>query len=100
MQTNYDYTHTHHQTTSGTSFPWQYQPVKKAIHHPDLDDYTAYGLQLYHCRNNQRLLIANIDDISTNQQFVEQLAMRFTLYQLSPIHFYDAVYDAVADASA
>ena len=81
--------------TNTTIFPWQYQPVKTAHTHPDNGCYTGYGLALYQCRNNQRTLIDTIADISTCQEYVENLALSFTMHLLSPVHFREAVLDAI-----
>ncbi len=84
-------------TTAATVFPWQYQPVKKLNSHTDLGTYETYSLQLFHCCDGKRQPIASIDDISVDQEFVEQLALQFTLHQLSPVHFLDAVCDAITE---
>lgn len=80
---------------SDTVFPWQYQKVKTMHTHPDAGSYTAYGLELYQCKNGQRTHIDTITDISTRQDYVENLALAFTINQLSPVHFRDAVLDAI-----
>ena len=81
--------------THQTIFQWQYQPVKTIQSHPDTGTYTAYGLALYQCENGHRQAISQINDISVNQEFVENLALQFTLHQLSPVHFLDAILDSL-----
>lgn len=87
----------HIQTIHHTNIPfhWQYQPVKKEFFHPDGGTYFSYGLQVYRCQNQLREPVAYIDDISVCQNFVEDLALRFTVHQLSPVHLHDAVIDAL-----
>lgn len=83
------------QNIHNTIFQWQYQPVRTAHSHPDIGVYTAYGLALFQCQNGQRQFVSQIDDISSCQEVVENLALQFTLRQLSPVHFLDAVLDAL-----
>ena len=80
---------------TNTPFHWQYQPVKKEFSHPDGGTYFGYGLQVYQCQSELREPVASIDDISVCQNFVEDLALRFTMHQLSPVHLHDAVIDAL-----
>ncbi len=80
---------------SDSVFPWQYQPVKTVHSHPDAGCYTSYGLALYQYKKGQRTLIDTIIDISTCQEYVENLAISFTIHQLLPVHFRDAVLDAI-----
>lgn len=82
-------------SSADTLFPWQYQPVKNLHTHPDTGCYTGYGLELYHCQNGYKTLLDTIHDISTRQEYVENLALSFTFHQLSPVHFRDAVLDAI-----
>ncbi len=86
---------TFHNTTQTIAYRWQYEVIKQTMVHPDIGIYNTYGLQLYQCQNSQCQLIASVNDISTDRQLVEQLASRFTLHQLSPQHFRDAVIDAL-----
>lgn len=82
-------------TQSCMTVHWQYQPFQAQYCHPDGTRYASYGLQVWLCCNGQRQLGTSIGDISTDQDFVETLALQFTLQQLSPIHFYEAVIDAL-----
>ena len=78
-----------------TTAHWLYLPFKKQYINSDGTTYDSYGLQVWLCQNGQRQPEASIGDISTYQDVVENLALQFTMQQLSPIHFYEAVMDAL-----
>ena len=77
------------------AFLWHYQPIKTSQFHPDTGFYITYGLQLYQNENGILIPLIILPDISTNLDFVENLALTFTVNQLSPLHLYDAVLDAM-----
>lgn len=84
-----------HQTTDShnTLFHWEYRSIPETCSHPDCGVYISYGIQAYqHCDEHCQLISA-VHDISTKQQFVEQLAILFTRQQLSPLHLFDVITD-------
>ena len=78
-----------------TAFLWHYQPIKTSQFHPDLGFYITYGLQLYQNENGILIPLIILADVSTDQDFVENLALTFTINQLSPLHLHDAILDAM-----
>ena len=72
---------------------WEYQPVGTQCFHPDIGSYRTYGLQVYQNTGQQRVPVLLLQDISTRQDSVENMAVLFTFHQLSPVHLHDAVLD-------
>ena len=69
---------------------YHYQPISRQLEEPT-GSYGSYGLCLLVDEGPTK----EIRDISTDPVFVEKLAERFTRFQLSPVHFIEAVEDAL-----
>lgn len=74
---------------------WEYHAISEICSHPDYGEYISYGIQAFQQEHGRLHLIAMIHDISTKSSFVEELAHFFTLHQLSPLHFQEAVEDSI-----
>ncbi|MDR2932211.1 MAG: DUF6514 family protein [Oscillospiraceae bacterium] len=66
---------------------WRYQAFDEECRHPDIGSYHTYGIEI--------VPPSPIHDVSTDRAFVEHMAGLFTAGQLSPLHFSDAVEDAL-----
>ena len=55
----------------------------------DIGNYVTYGIKL---ENEQE---TEINDVSTDKSFVNNLVFQFNKYQLDPIHLSDAVEDSL-----
>lgn len=72
---------------------YEYSVFLETLHNKDIGRYISYGII---CTNKTTgEIVSFIPDISTNKDFVESLANEFTSLQLSPLHFHDAVEDAL-----
>ena len=56
----------------------------------ELGEYRSYGIT---CKSDAGE--EHLRDISTDRALVEDMAARFNLYRLSPLHFRDAVEDEI-----
>jgi hypothetical protein len=77
----------------GARFTWEYLVFPEICSHPDYGSYCSYGILSYQLQDGNRQLIMTVHDISTKQDFTEQLAKRFTRQQLSPIHLLEVLPD-------
>ncbi len=60
--------------------------------HVDLGRYRAYGIQANEAGGRA---VTRVCDVTTRRSFAEELAERFTRFQLSPIHLKDAIEDTL-----
>ncbi len=70
-----------------------YKTFEQRLFLEDWGYYQTYGIQC--CSASTGEVLAVIQDISTDRKFVTQLAKRCTRGQLSPLHFWDVVLDAL-----
>lgn len=70
----------------------QYIPVREELCTPELGTYVSYGIRAVLASGEET---AFVSDVSTDQAFVEHLAMLCTMGQLSPIHLRDVIEDAI-----
>lgn len=75
---------------------WEYHIISEICSHPDCGTYHTYGIQAFRCQNEQLQLIAGVHDVSTKQEFAEQLAQLFTQHQLSPLHLEEVIEDFIS----
>lgn len=73
-----------------------YLPFEETLPDDSSGAYTAFGLQCWQIEIGHKTLKAAVPDISCEKSFVVSLARQFTHFQLSPLHFQDAVEDAVS----
>ena len=69
---------------------YRYETINSQLEEPT-GSCISYGL----CMLVDEGPMKEIRDISTDPIFVEKLAERFTRFQLSPVHFIEAVEDAL-----
>ena len=74
-----------------TPIKYRYQLFTSRVRMEELPEQDSFGLQLW---EGDRL-VDEIPDISADRDFVRDLARRFTRGQLAPVHFWDAVEDAL-----
>ena len=68
-----------------------YIPVKEALYSQELGYYCSFGIEVI----EQGLPRLKVTDISTDGDFVAELAQRCTVGQLDPIHLYDVIEDSL-----
>lgn len=73
---------------------YEYSVIFECLHDKDIGHYVSYGIICSKTTTGE--IVSFISDISTKKDFVELLANEFTNLQLSPVHFYDAVEDALS----
>ena len=66
-----------------------YLPIKEILFTQELGQYCTYGIEVL----ERGVLHSKISDISTDKNFVADLARRCTLGQLDPIHLLDVIED-------
>ena len=70
----------------------RYTIFEEKYYSEEVGEYIGYGIM---CSDICGREIERIEDISLDQFFVKDLADKFNRYSLSPIHFVDAVIDAI-----
>jgi len=75
-----------------SSEKYRYNVFEESFTLPELGPYRTYGIKLTSSSGK----IKYISDISTDKSNVDDIAANFNKYQLSPIHFGEAVDDAIA----
>lgn len=75
---------------------YKYYLLMTSIHNCEVSDepYKTYGIGLEKHEDIKMI------DISTDRQFVESIVSLFNELQLSPVHFFEAVEDAIAQESS
>ena len=68
-----------------------YIPVKEDLFSQELGHYFSYGIEMV----KKGVLYHKISDISTDKNFVADLAQRCTLGQVDPIHLFDIIEDSL-----
>ena len=71
----------------------RYLIVRQELETPELGCYTSYGIGAFSQPDGARL--AFVEDVSTDRDFVAELADRCTQGQLDPAHLLDVVLDAL-----
>lgn len=74
---------------------YYYLPVREQLSSPYVGNYVAYGIRALETDGGDWREVAFVSDISTSSSFTKRLAKLFTDGQLAPIHFLDAVLDAI-----
>lgn len=75
----------------------KYQAVQEKHSHPDIGEYTAWGIKGWQPDDLDEKVIAYIPDIFLRQKDAERFASLCTQMNLSLIHFNDAVEDYLDD---
>ena len=74
---------------------YQYLPIEEQLFSADLGDYHSFGIVAFKICGGKRQQEAFASDVSTDRDFVEELAERCTAAQLDPIHLKDIVLDSI-----
>ena len=74
---------------------YQYKVVKQILFLKEYGYYRTYAIQCTEA-DIPSSVIAQIDDVSLDKHFTDDLAKLFTKENLDPIHFMDAVYDNIS----
>lgn len=69
---------------------------KKLVCH-DKAEYETYGLVCIGIKNGFSYVLAEINDVSTDFEYVKKLSAHFTTNQLSHEHIYDALENSFAE---
>lgn len=77
------------------SIRWGYRMKEWELEDPELGRYRTCGIEIRDLMDPTEPVVGTIVDISTDRQFVRDLAALFESAGLSPAHFYDAVVDAL-----
>ena len=80
---------------SGKLYMIKYCVVKEKLFHPDIGEYVSYGMLCCSVLADETRVIEFISDVSCDEKFVTELAEKFTVRELSPLHFLSAVEDAL-----
>ncbi len=72
---------------------YKYLTIKEKLFHEDVGKYTSYGIVCINAETGEQ--VDKISDVSVERDFVTALAEKFTRHSLSPLHFFDAVVDAL-----
>lgn len=73
-----------------------YFPIEQKLTLPEDEiQYMSYGLCVYQILGYSAIQVGYLPDISCDRRFVYELAYRCTVNQLSPIHLFDVVLDAL-----
>ena len=75
---------------------FEYIMIKEQLVSPYLGSYQTFGIAAFKVEQGQRKEVARLSDISTDREFVSQLAVRCTAAQLHPLHLKDVAQDALA----
>lgn len=59
----------------------------------DGESYTSYGITAFHLANGTKTILKQIEDISTDYNFVNELVSKFNKFDLHIEHFLDVVTD-------
>lgn len=74
---------------------YQYLPIPEQLYSPDLGPYHSFGIVAIKVCDGEQQQKAFASDVSTDRDFVEELAERCTAAQLDPIHLKDIVLDSI-----
>lgn len=74
---------------------YYYRVIKQILFLKDYGYYSTYAIQCMQAEIPSSV-VAQIDDVSLDRQFAADLAKLFTKENLDPIHFIEAVYDAIS----
>ena len=74
-----------------------YTVFSECRHNPNVGKYVGYGINCFASSPFKRSHISSLPDISTDKEFVSNLADLFTRNNLYPCHIEDAVLDAIED---
>lgn len=74
---------------------WSYQAVKETGYNPELGEYCTYGIRACKITAGSWEQVDLFHDVTVSPSLAEQLAERFSLYQLSPIHLKDVIEDTL-----
>lgn len=72
---------------------WHYASLQECYISADGETYTTYSLLVQDWFQEHWRTLQTIHDIALNPKVVEELASKFNLMQLSPIHIFDALED-------
>lgn len=70
---------------------WMYCIEPEKLHHPDLGEYSTYGIRIVSSDDMEIL-----HDVSVCENSVNYIVKMINQYHLSPIHLYDVVVDMLS----
>ncbi len=73
----------------------KYQLVSRRQTSCDLEEYLGYGICILKDTEQEESPVSILWDISDREPFVSELVDRFNRFELEPIHFMDAIEDAL-----
>lgn len=74
---------------------YKYKMFAEKLNHPDIGNYTAFGIAVYSSVDNNPKKLMNISDISTDKKIVEDLCELCSREQLEPVHVFDVIEDMI-----
>lgn len=74
---------------------YRYQTYEEKLNHPDIGNYTSFGIIVLVESNQNTEELFRVSDVSVNQELVENLSNLCTKEQLDPIHIYDVIDDSI-----
>ena len=72
---------------------YKYLTICERLFNEEVGTYTSYGIICINCESET--VVSQISDVSLSRDFVINLSEKFTQHALAPIHFLDAVEDAL-----
>lgn len=69
---------------------FHYHLLKEILYSDELGEYISFGIQVTNQRGDK---VASVSDISTKQDYVEELCRLFNKNNLSPLHLRDVIED-------
>lgn len=72
-----------------------YETSKGDFTTEDNERYTAYGIRAYKINGKSKVKLDEINDISVDYEFVNNLANTFNEEKLQIEHFRDVIYDSI-----
>lgn len=72
-----------------------YETTEGLFTNDEAENYTAYGILAYKFIGKSKVKLDEVDDISDDYEFVNNLTDKFNTSDLHIEHFRDVIYDAV-----
>ncbi len=72
-----------------------YKLFEEALYSEETGEYSSFGLCVYRVSGESEEKLLSVSDVSLDREFVEKLAKSFNDFQLSPVHIYEAIENAI-----
>ena len=72
-----------------------YDVVRENHSDSELGKYVAFGIAAFRITDGAKEMLCHIEDVFLNESKAKEFTQRCNDFQLSPVHIYDAVLDAI-----